>query len=1600
MKKLRILSAIVTFSLTLAIFAAMPMTASADFCTDLSDEFAGFLDCTDQFSSFTDFEGGLEAPDTAGYDPSLTQATDARTYIKNIANFALGFLGFIAVLVIIYSGFLYVTSRGEDEPMEKGKKGIMYAVMGILIILASFAIVNTVLQAPGGDANNISQDGRVYGSAGGRSSTNTNQLANFNSAAEEVKDVTREYLKTYETFQQRNVQLQTLLTYEPNTFTRRSDFVDYLDYLKSELRKIQRTSGNLSYTSVTIEAVIAQVLNPGIQEISEVNRAEEEDFIQDTAFENDIKNFFDNIGRNASEWANSLFGKSSTLKKNFECSLPPEDRSVDYSLENCSEADQTKNTTNLGSNIDAQFDKMIRELVLTEGLYKDYDEELAQYELRLTNIRDSLSRTTSSSESLTSNLDAKFDAVIEEGLQSSVKADQIALFFAGRDENPFADSSTPDSFTENIENVKAVKDFIVNMQNLYTELKKLQFTAPVIVANVVKGSAPLVVTFDGTASYDPSGQSIKDGQYEWDTDGDGQPGESSDFVECSGDYNKASITCTYSTPGAYIVALKVESTDADKIQTGITYLPIRVTPPTARIELKVTPGLEGDPLLLRQYDSDGNLAIDLTSFSVTLSEASSKGILFDASGTEGDGEGTKSDIAKYEWFFGDSTSQVTGSGENVTGGTTGTGSENTKTITRKFSKRGRYNAYLMVTDKQGNTDRKVFDIIVTSTVARVSADKTTGVPGDTITFDGSGSKTDSGSITNYKWTVNGDTNIEGNDKETFKYKFEDPGTYTVALDVQDGAGNTNQMLTEVTIESRAPRALFNVTFPEANKPSLVLLDASESSDQDPKDNETLKYTWRIFNAAQGTDYTIVSGALEGDKESASQVAILFNKKSTYKVELAVEDDHEASLKKTTKIARDVIIRNLIDVSFSEDQNYASQLIIAADGSLKSEAVFNIESKNGEIAEIDFGDGAKDTQRLTNGKVQFKHTYKSSKAYNVNVKVTKGPDNNTAKTVYIVGGGDEPIAIPTVKIGSSTYSNLAEIPEIYKGTTVTFDASASINADGTSNGLNYSWSFGDTKTSTSKVATNTYNDVAPRDPGYFLVKLTVRDASDGTKTSESEFHLKVVPAVPKAQAVIVNSLGGPTTPFNVQVEVIGANDRDGRIVQYRYYYFPLNDDQLELGVKTTNVPSSVLTLGVFGQSGDEVEYGICVDLKDDEGNEVKCKELFPSGTPATVKTKNGQNLPPSSKFRVDKTSINVGETIIFQDESKDQDGKIVEWVYDFDGDGSFTNDKVYEQPQVSHTYEERSPKEGYSVRLRVRDDKGAYSTSTPIKVFVEGRLDEPTVAFTYLATDLNVSFKNNSKADEDNGGAIVKAEWDFDTNLDSDGDGKSDNDVDSTAINTSHKYLRSGSYNVKLTVEDSEGNEAIISKQVIVQAIPAGAANPYATNTVNAEQNLPTGQLSNLLRTIPAVDADTDAIVLQGTAADIVFNFDHLPANIVRIMIDKNIYFDTNSGRPGTPGDGVRNNDVDFTSTAKNPYRTNFDKSWGPTRVQLAVIDNAGNVYTDQADVIFASSGLQAKLVFDPTDNIPAFIYIVLLFVIIVYGNYAIKKQAKKNKKIL
>lgn len=65
--------------------------------------------------------------------------------VGRIINGMLGIVGILFVVLMVYAGFLYMTSRGDEQQVTKAKKLIIEAVIGLGITLSAYAITTFVV---------------------------------------------------------------------------------------------------------------------------------------------------------------------------------------------------------------------------------------------------------------------------------------------------------------------------------------------------------------------------------------------------------------------------------------------------------------------------------------------------------------------------------------------------------------------------------------------------------------------------------------------------------------------------------------------------------------------------------------------------------------------------------------------------------------------------------------------------------------------------------------------------------------------------------------------------------------------------------------------------------------------------------------------------------------------------------------------------------------------------------------------------------------------------------------------------------------------------------------------------------------------------------------------------------------------------------------------------------------------------------------------------------------------------------------------------------------------------------------------------------------
>lgn len=88
-------------------------------------------------------DGGLCIPKSP-FSGGLTGTKTLPELVLLVLRMLLTFAGVVAVVLIIVGGFQYMTAGGNDEQAEKGKKALTNAIIGLVIVMLAFAIVQII----------------------------------------------------------------------------------------------------------------------------------------------------------------------------------------------------------------------------------------------------------------------------------------------------------------------------------------------------------------------------------------------------------------------------------------------------------------------------------------------------------------------------------------------------------------------------------------------------------------------------------------------------------------------------------------------------------------------------------------------------------------------------------------------------------------------------------------------------------------------------------------------------------------------------------------------------------------------------------------------------------------------------------------------------------------------------------------------------------------------------------------------------------------------------------------------------------------------------------------------------------------------------------------------------------------------------------------------------------------------------------------------------------------------------------------------------------------------------------------------------------------
>lgn len=81
--------------------------------------------------------------------------TDPVGFVSKFYSIGLGIVGGVAILSIIYGGYVLMTSRGNPAEIDKGRRAIMYAIIGLLLAVFGYVFTQVItvdiLHIPGFD---------------------------------------------------------------------------------------------------------------------------------------------------------------------------------------------------------------------------------------------------------------------------------------------------------------------------------------------------------------------------------------------------------------------------------------------------------------------------------------------------------------------------------------------------------------------------------------------------------------------------------------------------------------------------------------------------------------------------------------------------------------------------------------------------------------------------------------------------------------------------------------------------------------------------------------------------------------------------------------------------------------------------------------------------------------------------------------------------------------------------------------------------------------------------------------------------------------------------------------------------------------------------------------------------------------------------------------------------------------------------------------------------------------------------------------------------------------------------------------------------------
>lgn len=308
--------------------------------------------------------------------------------------------------------------------------------------------------------------------------------------------------------------------------------------------------------------------------------------------------------------------------------------------------------------------------------------------------------------------------------------------------------------------------------------------------------------------------------------------------------------------------------------------------------------------------------------------------------------------------------------------------------------------------------------------------------------------------------------------------------------------------------------------------------------------------------------------------------------------------------------------------------------------------FQARAPEARFYEWDLGDGSPSI----NGTADFiEHIYKKTGVYNATLTVKNGDgtqENRITRKVYITDT-NQPYALIDIKNSLGTVvedSSACENPDgafiVNRSDTTTIDASNSINIDGNSTGLDYTWKYMD-RVKTGPSLSEKFTEL-----GCHPIELTVRSAKNGS-THTSKRYIQIKNITPKITSVdaSIDATKKNTQKLIVNVTANGARDDDGVITSYIWFYTTESDSEKQ-NVRITQTPSTTFVLPNVTE-----KYYFSVIAEDNDGARYDTSENITDQKPLLIANDDSNINMPLITLTLDKSQALIDEPVRFTAKAK-------------------------------------------------------------------------------------------------------------------------------------------------------------------------------------------------------------------------------------------------------------------------------------------------------------------------------------------------------------